>query len=225
MGTLLKELWAIDIETVSQGARAEEYSQNVEVKTGNIKDPEKIKAKQDEALVKARSMLGLSWVTGKVFCVSLVNCDTGERKSFIGFNELEMLTALRIHLDKTLSGMSHLYAKSGKDFDYPFLIGRYIANNARLPKIFKEKYSVLDIDDLLTMNKQSSQRDKLSAYAHGMEIDGKLMHGSKVQDEYNRALLAKGDDQVQILKDMVDYCEQDAVIVAEFVKRYYGEEY
>lgn len=222
MDMFLDQSYAIDIETVSQGKRANAFVENLDVKLGNVKDPEKIKAKIAEAKAKARDRHGLSWITGKVFCVSVTSIGTGVSTSFIGFNEQLILTDLSFHFGRlTDIGVNGLWAKSGKDFDFPFLIGRYMANNLPIPQVFKNKNSLSDIDDLLTYSKSSSQRGKLSDYAYGLCIDGKTMHGSGVQTKYNEALLCNDKDQCnKIFMEIMMYCEQDTNIVADFVKRY-----
>lgn len=220
---MLKEFYAIDIETVSQGSRADAFTEGVTIKTGNTKDEEKLKVKIEEGRAKARASHGLSWITGKVFCVSVINCETLDKVTFIGFEESDVLKKLSDHL-KTIPDTSRLFAKSGKDFDYPFLTGRYMANQIPVPPLLMStRFNGLnDVDDLLTYSKQSGQRGRLSDYAHGLMIDGKTMHGSQMQDEYNRAMLADKESQATILGDIIKYCEQDTLIVAEFVRRYYG---
>jgi hypothetical protein len=222
MFTMLKELYSIDIETVSQGAVADAYTESMTIKTGNTKDEEKLKAKIEEGRAKARASHGLSWITGKIFCVSVTNIMDNTTVSFIGFDESVILKDLAHYLNVTLSEMSRLYGKSSKDFDYPFLTGRYIANGIDLPRILRKPTHCQDIDDLLSYSKQSGQRGKLSDYAHGMGVTGKSMHGSMIQDEYNRAILADKESQQKILADVVAYCTQDTAIVAEFVRRYYN---
>lgn len=218
---ILKELYAIDIETVSQGARADAFTESLDIKTGNTKDEEKLKAKIEEGRAKARASHGLSWVTGKVFCVSVINAERLDPVTFIGFEESVVLKDLAQYLNEFVPDTSKLFAKSGRDFDYPFLTGRYVANQIPLPSILKRGSALNDIDDLITFAKTSGQRGKLSDYAYGMGFDGKTMHGSQMQDEYNRAMLADKQSQATILTDIMKYCEQDTRIVAEFLRRYY----
>jgi hypothetical protein len=225
MGVLLNEMHAIDIETVSQGAVADRYTEHIEVKLGNIKDPEKIKDKMNEAKAKARNSHGLSWVTGKVWCVSVTNINSGESASFLDYTEEAVLNVLSGHLNKVNSGMAMLWAKSGKHFDYPFLIGRYLANNLPVPAILRDSKKLKDIDDLLSFSQSCTQRDKLSAYAHALGIEGKSLSGGMVQGLYNKSLVSTSEDRDKIIKEVTMYCEGDTRIVAEFVRRYYGKDH
>jgi hypothetical protein len=212
------EFWSIDIETVSQGQRADEYTEEPDVKTGNLVDPEKIKAKIELAKHKAKSTHGLYWWTGKIVCIGMVNVRSGERHAFYGASEDKLLREWA----ESLSTYTRLVGANSKDFDYPFIIGRLIANNIPLPRVMKNYLDRYDVFvELFGFSSSASQRGKLKDYAHGLGIEGKTMHGSQVQGVYDSILFEK-DEAVrsEMWSTLVEYCLHDCEIVAELVRRY-----
>lgn len=214
-------LWSIDIETVSQGKRADEFTSTQEVKLGNVKDPEKIKAKLEDAQAAAKSKHGLYWWTGKVICVCMVHIDNPENRIAIhGLDESTILQRLAPFLGRSVS----LIGQHAKLFDYGFLVGRYLANGLPVPSALRsfEKY---DLPDLFGYGSQCSQRPSLSELAHGLCIDGKLMKGSHVQSIYDQIVMCTDEgEREKLWAQIIAYCYRDNDIVVETVRRYFGEE-
>lgn len=216
-------LYSIDIETVSQGKRALDYTNQAPVKLGNTKDPEKIKAIETKKREEARYKHGLSWWTGKVCSVAITSVfHEGCNLVSYGFKETDILETLASHLVKH---PCKLIGKNSIDFDYPFLVGRYMANSMEVPLILKGgRDKLLDIESWFG-GRGCSQRGKLSDYSHGIDTKNKLMHGSQVQSVYDEALDChmKGDKagESKAWEMIANYNIQDTVIVKDMALRYY----
>lgn len=215
-----QKLWSLDIETVTQGKRALDYTDNMTYKTGNVKDPEKKAAKIVEKRAEAANKHALNWATGKVLSFALVDVHNHEN-CVTCFNDNEEILLEELRHD--LKG-SHVVGKSGKSFDYPFLVGRYLYHDMEVPSVLKDRYRLHDIDDWLTWDKSSSQRSTLDQYAHGLGLDGKPMSGADVAGLYNEWLHAysKGNfkECERLEAKLLDYNLYDSMIVAIFAKRY-----
>ena len=214
--------YALDIETVSQGLRANEYTDNKKYKLGNVKVKEKVDATLKKKQEEARTKHGLHWVTGKVCSVALADIYSDKKIVLYGYDEVEILTRLAEHLDG-----NKLIGKTFELFDAPFLVGRYMANNLPVPRSIKsESKLIYDVDKYFGFSASRSQGGALSAYAHGLGIAGKTASGNMVQGMYDTALDAKMNmDEVAekaAWKELIDYNIADAMIVREMVRRYEG---
>jgi hypothetical protein len=210
---------AIDIETVAND-RAEAYALSHErfEAPANYKDPAKIEqailAKRSASLEKA----GLKWWTGKV--VEICCIDTTGRlppRHYFGEDEGKLLTAFGAGLTTDFKD-HYMIGKSVLDFDFPFLMGRFLAHDLGIPSQLRpdNSYRLTDVDKIFGYSATSGQRGKLDDYAWGLGITGKTSHGSEVGALYNRILLGE-EGAIQQLKD---YCQQDTQIVVEMFRRY-----
>jgi hypothetical protein len=214
--------YALDIETVSQGLRANEYTDKKSYKLGNVKDEEKVakalKKKQEEA----RGKHGLHWTTGKVCSVALVSICGEDSIVISGYDEKTILEELAPYLDgDTIIG------KSSEGFDAPFLIGRYMDNRIKVPRSLKPSARLAyDVDKFFGFSASSGQRGSLDAYAHGLGLESKTMHGSMVQGVYDTAVNAKMEmDTVTedaAWQQIRDYNLGDSIIVKEMVLLFGG---
>jgi len=94
--------YAVDIETVSQGKRAIDYTDAQEYKLGNVKDPEKIKAKLEEKRSEARKKHALLWWLGKVVSIAFVDVYGNDPDVvFYGDSEAEILTKAYEYLKRS----------------------------------------------------------------------------------------------------------------------------
>jgi len=215
--------YSIDIETVSQGKRANEYTDQKKYKLGNVKDPEKIKEALQKKKDEERNKHGLSWVTGKICSIAIVDIfGDKETQCFYGADESEIL----LKASEYMSGQK-LIGKTSQLFDFPFLVGRYIANGLTVPMSLKSKGLLYDIDNIFGWSSQSNQRGTLDSYAHGINYKQKPMHGSAVQGLYDTILDAsmKGDDVAVKAgwQQLRDYNIHDCMIVKALALAYYGE--
>jgi len=214
---------AIDIETVGLGKPARDYvMENTSVAYGNIKDPEKRKAKRDAVINKLTNQLGLRWFTGKIISISIVDCVTDEKTCYYGDNEKEILTAFN-DLFKH-NGAYRIYGKNISTFDAPFIIGRMLANGITPKPQLKDRNRIEDIDTYFGYSSASNQRGKLNEYCFGLGIEGKKgMTGADVQPMYDLMLVSNDSDSEALFWEKIkNYNIDDSEIVAKIVRLYYG---
>jgi hypothetical protein len=200
-----------DIETVPNSEAENWVNSQLPKAPANYKDPLKIAAKELENREKLRDKLALHWWTGRVvlICASV----DGLNHSFISRDEVQILhwfaDFLKDHQISTLMG------KSSDDFDVPFLVGRYIANDIGIPSVLQPYNNrvVQDIDQWF--GHRSSQQSTLENYAWGMGIRGKTASYKKVAEWWDGYL----DGNKESMPQLIAYCAQDVAIVSEFLKR------
>ena len=221
------KLYALDIETVSQGKRAIDYTNNDKYKAPvNIKDPAKIAANIELQKAKASTKHGLYWWTGKVVSIAIVDVFGDEEDQvFYGHNEEEILRATCC----ALKGNCKVIGMTSKNFDFPFLVGRFMANLLSVPPVLKRRYSALDVNDFFGISASSGQRGKLDNYAHGIVYAGKPdnMDGSKVQSLYDTIVQAEMDkDDVAVKAGWMQlrkYNLHDSNVVKAIATLYYRD--
>jgi hypothetical protein len=217
------KLFALDIETVSQGKRANDYTDNKHYRLGNTKDPAKVEAKLKEKREEARTKHALNWWTGKVVSVALVDCVSDKAEVFNGHDEASILSQLAECLN---SFTCKLIGKTSKNFDFPFLIGRYLANGMTPPKVLTKHQDLYDMDEFFGRSSASGQRGALADYSHGMGIEDKLMHGSEVAALYAEILMADGKGDAPkasaLWAKLAAYNVDDSKKVAHAARLYWG---
>lgn len=217
--------YAIDIETVSQGKRANDYTDNKKYKApSNFKDELKIEANIEAQRKSARGKHGLHWVTGKVLSVALVDVYGSDKPICIkGVDEALVLEGLRPYMQN-----NRLIGKTSKNFDFPFLIGRYMANGGGVPRTLRTKNMLFDVDDFFGYSAASLQRGKLDDYAHGIGYKEKPMNGSAVQALYDSILNAKMEHdkvaEAALWAQLEEYNIHDCEVVKQMTLAYYGVE-
>jgi len=214
---------AIDIETVGLGKPARDYiMEHTVVAYGNIKDPEKRKAKRDAVIEKLNNQLGLRWFTGKIISIAIVDCVTDEKICYYGDNEKEILTAFNDMFEHNEA--YKIYGKNISTFDMPFIIGRMMTNGIIPKPQLKERFKIEDIDTYFGFSSASNQRGKLDEYCFGLGIEGKKgMSGADVQPLYDMMLMSNDADSESIFWNKIkDYNVNDSEIVAKIVRLYYG---
>lgn len=220
-----EKVYALDIETVSQGKAAKDFTDKQSYALGNVKDPAKKEAKLKEKKEEAGKKHGLNWWTGKVCSVALVDLHRETSYCYYGTDERVVLKDLAKLLT---AGPIKLIGKTSINFDFPFLIGRFMSLGIRVPECLKKRSSLLDVDNFFGFSSASGQRSKLSSYAHGLGIDPKTLDGSKVQGVYDKiiqAIMSKDKElEDSLWKEIVDYNLQDSQIVKEMALKYYGPE-
>ena len=210
-------IFAFDIET-SKNDWAKDYFQSSLAKPNSrLKNPLKI----EEDLQKQYAKAALSWWLGKVVCItarsldgnfSFIQVSTDEKKLLVDFAEF-LKTADNKYMQTILVG------KSSKEFDFPFLVGRYLAHNTGIPKVLMTKRQIVDVDEMFAQWGRNGQTTSLNNYAWGLNIVGKTdQNGAHLIDQW---LDSKN------YTDLTNYCDQDTKIVMEMLLRYrpYGEDY
>lgn len=224
---MLYNTWAIDIETRgSNSPKVEEYFLNAKVKVpSNYKDQVKIDAYIEANRDKERRKAALHWATGSVFSVALTNVQTEQSYVLCSTDEKEVLQFLTNKLSE--QQVASLVGKNSETFDFPFLVGRFMANDMSIHTIFKAgryEKKLNDIDNIFGYSSASQQRGKLNMYAMGLGLDGKNGDGSAVPQKYNDMVLAEvgGDDETvaQIKKEVEEYNVNDTLITARIWAAY-----
>jgi len=215
------KIYAIDIETVSQGKRARDYTDNKPYKLGNVKAEDKVKKALEEKRNEAAAKHGLFWFTGKVVSIAIVDIyGDDEPVCIYGVDEVEILKKASVYLDG-----HKLWGMSSEGFDCPFLIGRYMANDLPIPRSLKaENRLANDVNKFFGWSTSSSQRGSLADYIQGLGMEKKPLTGNKVQGIYDTVLAAKMEmDEVAekaAWKEIIDYNIYDSQVVKEMVIKY-----
>ena len=205
----------LDIETV-ENERAALWYGTVEVKApSNYKDQDKIDAYIAAARNKLGSKAALTWNTGKMVSFAVCGVKETSEQFFWGLDETELLLKLI-----EVVGTREVYTKSGKLFDFPFLVGRLLANNIEVPTFLRQKSLMLDVDDFFSWSSANPQRMSLDAYAHGLGISGKAGSYTLAGDLYTAAIT--GGETTELEAQLKEYNIQDVLIVREMVRRYLG---
>jgi hypothetical protein len=203
-----------DIETAEDGKRAGPYADSKRIKApAGWKDQEKIKAREDEKRLELRQKSGLYPWTGTVTTICAM--DSEGLHKFYGNNEYKLLSDFGDYITalERRYGRITLIGKNSKNFDQPFLVGRYLAHNLGVPDSLRPTQEPKDIDECFGYSSQSI-RGTLSDYAYLLGMK-KTSHGSNAQQMYDATAL---DDSAW--KDLVEYCAQDVIITYEFLMRY-----
>jgi hypothetical protein len=142
----VRGLVTINIETISDQSIPDD--ELPDVKLGNLKDPDKIKAKTEEAKEKMslRPLTGIIVVGGFKRDNEDVEMFVGEAGTLVGYSEL----------CSDPRGVPLLVTYNGRAFDLPFLAMTYLRHNVRfpfLPAMHETRYKHdrhLDVYDFLT---------------------------------------------------------------------------
>lgn len=209
-------IYSLDIETAA--FRAEEYVENKKYSAPkNWKDPDKIAAKIDDQRQADVKKAALHWWTGKVICTSVTDVISGQSQSFYCLEEIDLLVDLITYLNGKMGNTFgyHIIGKNVNEFDLPFIRGRLMYHNLGLPTWLRQNNRIEEIDHCFSRSKSSAQVGKLSDYAFGLDIQGKIddISGADVPAMYIDGQLEK----------IVEYCERDTQIVAEIYRRYERE--
>lgn len=180
------------------------------------KRDKELKSEQDVAQKRQKLLEngGLKWWTGKVICISS-STPTGTLKTWCGDDEREILTGFFDFLVTECNGYM-VGGKQSSDFDIPFLVGRAMALDLGVPDHLRTNYEIRDVNYIFGPSHMSGQRGKLDDYAFGLNIAGKLGHGSDVYGKYMLAITGDANQWNEIKR----YCEQDVTISMEVAKRY-----
>jgi predicted PolB exonuclease-like 3'-5' exonuclease len=132
-----------DIETMPNPALAPLYGfEEDDVKTGNLKDAQKIQAKREEAFNKHMKSIMLSPTTSMVCAVGVYddhNTGNGFIMTHLDNTEFEMISALwRLFQCTVTDNKTQVAGFNIKSFDLPYLVKRSWALHISVPKsVFK----------------------------------------------------------------------------------------
>ena len=163
-----------------------------EVKLGNRRDPDLIKAYIEEQRLKHEQEFikkaALSPVTGYVIAIGWLREDGDEHRIMMEgvFNEREMI---QTWFDLFSGGLSHWVGFNVRRFDLPFLLRRAWSLGIRVPKSLLERYSKRIVDILEVWqcgdHKEFISLDRLARYlgVGSISVDGAQFAELKAQNE------------------------------------------
>lgn len=162
-----------------------------------------------------RDKAGLFAEFGKIVCVSMgyVSNDSIKTQSFYGENENDVLVRAASAIEKA----SGLVAHNGKDFDYPWLCRRMMANGIILPTLLQIqnlKPWEIKLEDTMEMWKfgQFQHRASLALLCNlfGLPSPKNGMDGSKVAEVFY---------QEKDYKKIAEYCEGDVIALINVYRK------
>jgi predicted PolB exonuclease-like 3'-5' exonuclease len=206
----------LDIETVPQEANYASLSPRWK----RLWDKKALRlAKEDETPEELYPRAGIYAEFGKIICISagFITINEGVRslrvKSFCSHDESEVLTDFCSLLESGYFAKTHfLCAHNGKEFDFPYLCRRILANRISMPDILdlsgKKPWDVKHLDTMQLWKfgdfKNYTSLDLLAALFNipspKEDIDGSMIYAIY----YGEADLAK----------IKEYCERDVSTVA-----------
>ncbi len=207
-------LIAIDIETFRADNDQDWWNKTTIRAPSNYKDLEKIEAYIEKERAKLSEKSALHWYVSKIISVAIVNVETREELVICHKDEKTLLELLV----EAINPRDKLIGKNSKSFDFPFIVGRLMANEIKIPQVFKSRYDLLDVDDFFGYG-QNSSKGKLDAYAFGLDIDGKSGSGGNVAKLWEAYL--SGDEASRV--ELEQYNLNDSLIVAEMARRYFAK--
>lgn len=158
---------------------------------------------------------------GKVITVGMAYLVKNENKEWTlkgtvlkNDNEHELLSESVIHLNKLFKrGKKILCAHNGKEFDFPYLCRRILANRLTLPTVLdiqgKKPWEISHIDTLEMWKfgdrKAYTSLDLLAA-VFNIDTSKSTLDGSKVGEAYYK---------FQQLDEIAEYCLQDVIVLAQ----------
>ncbi len=217
---ILDQIVFIDIETVSAKATFEELDERFQALW--LRKHKQLFAKDylsPEDSYPNKAAIYAEY--GKVITVGLAYLVKNENKEWTlkgtvlkNDNEHELLTESVIHLNKLFKrGKKILCAHNGKEFDFPYLCRRILANRLTLPTVLdiqgKKPWEISHIDTLEMWKfgdrKAYTSLDLLAA-VFNIDTSKSTLDGSKVGEAYYK---------YQQLDEIAEYCLQDVIVLAQ----------
>ena len=218
----------IDIETVPQypsyAQMPEEWKRLWELKSAYL-----LKNKENETTESIYPRAGIYAEFGKIICIGcgILSGIGDERKmtikSFFSDDEKIVLLTFCDMLNNWMAADSkYLCAHNGKEFDFPYLCRRLIANNIPIPSTLqlagKKPWEVLHLDTLELWkfgDFKSFTSLNLLAHTLGIPTPKDDIDGSKVWSVYWNE---------KNLQRIVQYCQKDVITVAQIYLKMSGEQ-
>ncbi|WP_129714961.1 3'-5' exonuclease [Pedobacter sp. SYP-B3415] len=221
-GLDLNEVMVIDIETVPQYPDAGAVPAYImELWAAKTRFQRK-----EQTAEEFYQNAGIQAEFGKIICISagIFNFRQGNRefrlKSFYGHDENQLLHEFGLLLSRQTAARSFC-AHNGKEFDFPYLCRRLLANDLPLPKQLqlwgKKPWQVSHIDtmELWRFGDQKNFTSlNLLAAVFGIPTPKDDMDGSQVRTVYY---------EENNLERIVNYCQKDVVTTAQILLKFKGE--
>ena len=224
----LNNILFLDIETVPQYSSydqlPEEWKRLWELKSAYL-----LKSREEETPESIYPRAGIYAEFGKIICIGCgVLSGIGDErkmtiKSFFGDEEKTVLLSFCDMLKNWMAGdTKYLCAHNGKEFDFPYLCRRLIANNIPVPLPLqlagKKPWEVLHLDTLELWkfgDFKSFTSLNLLAHTLGIPTPKDDIDGSKVWSVYWNE---------KNLQRIVQYCQKDVITVAQIYLKMNGEQ-
>jgi len=201
-----------DIETIPNMDMIP-YLPDPEVKLGNLVDPKKIFAKEEEARKKQLENMGLNALYSRVFCASFGNGCGMIIEELTDEKEAELIDWI---FEQFSGGDVRLQTYNGNHFDIPFVFKRAMMlkvdmTKYNLPSLaeYTKKYNN-DLHEDLMLHFPTSERNKfMKLNAVSMALLGE----SKIDIDFKffRNMMLTAEGRAEIL----EYCHKDADLTAE----------
>lgn len=222
----LEEVMFLDIETVPQFSSYGDMPESL--KKFWDKKAELV-MKDSDTPESFYNRAGIYAEFGKIICISagFIITQNGVKrfrvKSFFGDVEKELLTGFAAMLNRfEAKPNSSLCAHNGKEFDFPFIARRMLVNGVDLPEMLdvagKKPWEVkfLDTMDLW----------KFGDYKHytSLNLLAQIFNIPSPKDDIDGSQVAEVYYIKKDLNRIVQYCEKDALTVAQLFLRYKNQE-
>lgn len=216
----------LDIETVA--GDVSQIPDEIEAKTGNLKDPAKIEAKNEAERQKWVDRAALKWVTGQVICIGWreEGSTVAATKALVDKNEKRLLQKFADMLsgaDADRSGMTNddltqllgpktLVTFNGADFDLPYLLGRCWVHDVDCPALRDAAFQKpWEMDFHIDLANHLSRNGKMSLWKGGLRLDSWCRRaGIHVNDETSGSMIPdlwkKVEDGEMTFDEFADVC-------------------
>ena len=217
----LENILFLDIETVPQ---YEDYDQLPEFWKELWNKKAAVIAGPDKDPAEVYEQAGIYAEFGKIICISVAYLRPSKGhyrlrvKSFYGDDEKQILHEFSQLLAKNFSGLRHhLCAHNGKEFDFPYLGRRFLANRLALPNLLqlagKKPWEVRHLDTMQLWkfgDFKSYTSLELLAAVFGIPTPKDDLDGSKIFGVYY---------QDHDLERIARYCQKDVITLANLYLR------
>ncbi|MDR2449233.1 MAG: 3'-5' exonuclease [Prevotellaceae bacterium] len=222
----LERVLFLDVETVPQAAVYNELPERMktlwEKKSAYFR-------KEDQTAEEVYERAGILAEFGKIICISAGYIHSGDKgkvfrvKSFCGDDEKLLLTQFCTSLQAFFAKRrdAQLCAHNGKEFDFPYIARRILVNRLPLPAVLdmagRKPWEVPFLDTM--------ELWKFGDYKHFCSLDllTTILDIPTPKDDIDGSRVAAVYYEEKNLPRIVQYCEKDAMAVAQLLLRYRGE--
>ena len=222
----LEHVLFLDVETVPQTA---EYNDLPERMKTLWEKKSTYFRKDDQTAEDVYERAGILAEFGKIICISagyIHEVDKGKVfrvKSFYGDDERLVLTQFcaSLHAFFAKRKNAQLCAHNGKEFDFPYIARRILVNGLPLPDVLdvagRRPWEVPFLDTM--------ELWKFGDYKHFCSLDllTTILDIPTPKDDIDGSRVAAVYYEEKNIARIVQYCEKDAMAVAQLLLRYRGE--
>ena len=222
----LEHVLFLDVETVPQTASYNELPERM--KTLWEKKSTYFR-KDGQTAEEVYERAGILAEFGKIICISAGYIHTGDNgrafrvKSFYGDDEKLVLTQFcaSLHSFYAKRKNAQLCAHNGKEFDFPYIARRILANRLPLPAALdmagRKPWEAPFLDTM--------ELWKFGDYKHFCSLDllTTILDIPTPKDDIDGSRVAEVYYEEKNMERIVQYCEKDAMAVAQLLLRYRGE--